>query len=61
MVAGVTRMGEWSPVCTARWWDVGDGPHVGAKFTGRNERPERTGRSARRSSRQSVAASSPGS
>ena len=42
MVADVTRMGEWSPVCTACWWDEGDGPHVGAKFTGRNERRERT-------------------
>jgi hypothetical protein len=42
MVADVTRMGEWSPVCTACWWDEGDGPRVGAKFTGRNERPERT-------------------
>ncbi len=42
MLADVTRMGEWSPVCTACWWDEGDGPHVGAKFTGRNERPERT-------------------
>jgi Polyketide cyclase / dehydrase and lipid transport len=42
MVADVTRMGEWSPVCTACWWDEGDGPHVGARFTGRNERPERT-------------------
>ena len=42
LVADVTRMGEWSPVCTACWWDEGDGPHVGAKFTGRNERPERT-------------------
>jgi len=42
MVADVTRMGEWSPVCRDCWWDEGDGPHVGAKFTGRNERPERT-------------------
>jgi hypothetical protein len=42
MVADVTRTGEWSPVCTACWWDEGDGPHVGDKFTGRNERPERT-------------------
>lgn len=42
MIADVTRMGEWSPVCTACWWDEGDGPRVGAKFTGRNERPERT-------------------
>jgi hypothetical protein len=42
MVADVTRMGEWSPVCKDCWWDEGDGPRVGAKFTGRNERPERT-------------------
>ena len=42
MVADVTRMGEWSPVCKACWWDEGGGPHVGARFTGRNERPERT-------------------
>ena len=41
MVADVTRTGEWSPVCMACWWDEGEGPHVGAKFTGRNERPER--------------------
>ena len=42
MVADVTRMGEWSPVCTACWWDEGGGPRVGAMFTGRNEVPERT-------------------
>lgn len=42
MVADVTRMGEWSPVCKACWWDEGDGPRVGATFTGRNELPERT-------------------
>jgi hypothetical protein len=42
MVADVTRVGEWSPMCTACWWDEGDGPHVGAKFTGRNEQGERT-------------------
>jgi hypothetical protein len=42
MIADVTRMGEWSPVCTVCWWDEGEGPHVGAKFTGRNVRPERT-------------------
>jgi Polyketide cyclase / dehydrase and lipid transport len=41
MVADVTRMGEWSPVCTACWWDEGGGPVVGATFTGRNEVPER--------------------
>jgi polyketide cyclase/dehydrase/lipid transport protein len=42
MVSDVTRMGDWSPVCKACWWDEGDGPRVGAWFTGRNELPERT-------------------
>ncbi len=42
MVADVTRMGEYSPVCKACWWDDGDAPRVGACFTGRNELPERT-------------------
>ena len=42
MVSDVTRMGEWSPVCKACWWDEGAGPQVGAWFTGRNELPERT-------------------
>ena len=42
MVSDVTRMGEWSPVCAACWWDDGDGPRVGGWFTGRNELPERT-------------------
>lgn len=42
MVSDVTRMGEWSPVCRACWWDEGAGPRVGAWFTGRNELPERT-------------------
>lgn len=37
MVSDVTRMGEWSPVCTACWWDDGDSPREGAWFTGRNE------------------------
>jgi hypothetical protein len=37
MVCDVTRMGEWSPVCAACWWDDGAGPRVGAWFTGRNE------------------------
>jgi hypothetical protein len=36
-VSDVTRMGEWSPVCRACWWDEGDGPRIGAWFTGRNE------------------------
>ena len=42
MVSDVTRMGEWSPECKACWWDNGDGPRVGAWFSGRNEVPERT-------------------
>ena len=42
MVADVRRTGEWSPVCTACWWDEGAGPQVGSWFTGRNETPERT-------------------
>jgi hypothetical protein len=37
MVSDVTRMGEWSPVCKACWWDDGPGPSAGAWFTGRNE------------------------
>lgn len=42
LVSDVTRMGEWSPVCCACWWDQGAEPLVGAWFTGRNELPERT-------------------
>jgi hypothetical protein len=42
LVSDVTRMGEWSPVCRACWWDEGAGPQVGAWFTGRNETSERT-------------------
>jgi hypothetical protein len=42
LVTDVTRMGEWSPICKACWWDDGAGPQVGAWFTGRNEQPERT-------------------
>lgn len=42
MVSDVTRMGEWSPICKACWWDDGDGPRPGAWFTGRNETPSRT-------------------
>lgn len=41
MVSDVTRMGEWSPVCRACWWDGDTVPRVGAWFTGRNETPER--------------------
>jgi ligand-binding SRPBCC domain-containing protein len=42
MVADVTRMGDWSPVCKECWWDEGEGPRVGARFTGRNVTPERS-------------------
>ena len=42
LVADVTHMGEWSPVCKECWWDEGAGPEVGAWFTGRNVLPERT-------------------
>ena len=39
MISDVTRMGEWSPICKACWWDEGATPSVGAWFTGRNELP----------------------
>lgn len=42
MVSDITRMGAWSPVCKACWWDEGAGPEVGSWFTGRNELPDRT-------------------
>jgi hypothetical protein len=42
LVADITRMGAWSPVCEACWWDEGAGPEVGAWFTGRNVLPDRT-------------------
>ncbi|MGO3147913.1 MAG: SRPBCC family protein [Leucobacter sp.] len=42
VVSDIARTGEWSPVCEACWWDEGDGPRVGASFTGRNVTPERT-------------------
>lgn len=41
MVADVTRMGEWSPVCRACWWEA-EARGEGAWFVGRNELPERT-------------------
>lgn len=42
LVSDVTRTGEWSPVCTSCWWHDGGAAHVGAQFTGRNERDGRT-------------------
>jgi hypothetical protein len=41
LVSDVTNMGQWSPICKECWWDEGDGPRVGAWFTGRNVLPER--------------------
>jgi hypothetical protein len=41
MVSDVTRMGEWSPVCKACWWDD-DTRGEGAWFTGRNITEEKT-------------------
>lgn len=41
LVADVSNMGEWSPVCAECWYDEGAGPEVGAWFTGRNELPDR--------------------
>ncbi len=42
VVSDITRTGEWSPVCQECWWDEGDGPRVGAFFTGRNVTEDRT-------------------
>lgn len=44
VVSDVTRTGEWSPICTSCWWEVGDVPagEVGSWFGGRNETPTRT-------------------
>jgi Polyketide cyclase / dehydrase and lipid transport len=42
LISDVTNTGAWSPVCKACWWDEGEGPRVGAMFTGRNEMGERT-------------------
>ncbi|MGH8860222.1 MAG: SRPBCC family protein [Jatrophihabitantaceae bacterium] len=42
LVSDVTRTGEWSPICRSCRWEDGDGPRVGARFTGRNEVPGRT-------------------
>jgi hypothetical protein len=42
LVSDISRMGAWSPVCKACWWDDGAGPEAGSWFTGRNELPDRT-------------------
>lgn len=41
LVSDVTRTGEWSPICVGCRWDDGGGPHVGARFTGHNRKPDR--------------------
>jgi hypothetical protein len=41
VVSDVTRTGEWSPICVRCAWDPGDGPRVGAHFTGYNVKPDR--------------------
>lgn len=42
LVTDIGRTGEWSPICETCWWDEGDGPRAGARFTGRNVKPDRT-------------------
>jgi len=42
MVSDVTRIGEWSPVCQACWWDEGSSARAGGWFTGRNVTADRT-------------------
>jgi len=43
LVSDIGRTGEWSPICTACWWDdETTAGEVGAWFTGRNVLPERT-------------------
>jgi Polyketide cyclase / dehydrase and lipid transport len=41
MLSDVTRMGEWSPVCTACAWIDGSNRSVGAVFVGHSLTPER--------------------
>lgn len=36
LVSDLPRMGEWSPESTGGRWLSGGGPHVGARFVGRN-------------------------
>lgn len=54
LVSDVTRMGEWSPVCTGGRWDD-DARGVGSWFTGHNEIPGKTWET-----RSQVAADEPG-
>ena len=41
VVSDVTRTGEWSVFTVRCEWDPGEGPAVGAHFTGHNSRPGR--------------------
>ena len=59
MVSDVTRMGEWSPVCRACWWDDGEGPGPGPGSPAATSCPSGPGRPAPRSWRRTAAASSP--
>ncbi len=54
LVSDITRMGEWSPVCTGGWWED-DSRGVGAWFVGHNETPEKSWET-----RSQVAADEPG-
>lgn len=43
LVSDIGRTGEWSPICTACWWeDPGSAGTIGAWFIGHNELPDRT-------------------
>jgi uncharacterized protein YndB with AHSA1/START domain len=37
LIADVSRMGEWSPICRRCQWLGSPGPRVGAKFVGHNQ------------------------
>lgn len=41
MIADVSRMGQWSPVCTGGTWEDAAANGAGSWFVGRNETPER--------------------
>ncbi|PRY34745.1 SRPBCC family protein [Umezawaea tangerina] len=56
LVGDVSLIGTWSPSADAAVYDEGDGPRVGAWFTGRNHRGDREW-----SSRSRVVAAEPGS
>ncbi|WNV86620.1 SRPBCC family protein [Umezawaea sp. Da 62-37] len=56
LVGDVSKIGTWSPSASEATYDEGDGPRVGAWFTGRNHRGDREW-----SSRSEVVAAEPGS